>query len=107
MQNESRREAIVHSLLKRANDVGVCHDHLRIRLVLLRDQAHVVFAVERALVVVLYGREIEQQVVFDGAGGIGLEKFVVAGVELGCHADVFGVGDLIVISTLVVQRRYK
>lgn len=63
----------------------------------LRNQAHIVLAVEGAVgvLLVLGGHKVEQQVVLDSASDVRLEPGVVAGVELGSDANVVGVGDLL------------
>lgn len=85
--------SLVYTLLA-SDDIGVRLEHLRIRLVLLGDQPDVVLDVERGIVVSGLGLEVEQQVVLDCAGDVGLEVGVVVGVQLGRDADVVRVGNL-------------
>lgn len=74
--------------------VGVLHQHGRIRLVLLGQQADIVLDLENsALGLVLDGLEVEEQIVLDSRDGVGLEVLVGSRVELSSDANELVVGD--------------
>lgn len=84
---------LVYTLLS-TDDVGVSLEHLRIGLVLLGDQAHVVLNVECSIVVSGLGLEVQQQVILHCTGNIRLQPRVVVGVQLGGDTDKVRVGNL-------------
>lgn len=74
--------------------IRILHQHSGVGLVLLGDQANVVLNVEDStLGLVLDGLEVEEQIILDSAGSVGLEIRVVAGVQLSGDTDVVVVCD--------------